>query len=153
MSGAFLGFVDDAGQFALDDRAAFKAYLQKLKGHEVVVSVRKRPRRQGTQAMRYYRGVVVPDIAEACGYSDPDDYPQVHEALAWKFLRIADHPQLGYPRRRSTAKDELAADEMSAYIDQCIQWAETTIPGCRVRRPEEADLDSVYAKDYDSEAA
>jgi hypothetical protein len=32
---------------------------------------------------------------------------------------------------------------MSAYIDQCITYAETTIPGCRVRRPDEVDLDQI----------
>lgn len=149
----FRGFVDDAGHFALDDRQAFRDYVQRFKGHEVVVTVKRKPRRQGSQAMRYYRGVVVPDIAEACGYSDPDDWASVHESLAWKFLRLDDHPQLGYPRRRSTAKDDLSAEEMTRYISQCIEWAESSIPGCRVRRPEEVDLDTVYAPNYDEEAA
>jgi len=149
----WLGFVDDSGHLALDKRREFSAWVKRFAGHEVVVTVKRRPRRQGTQAMRYYRGVVVPDIAVACGYSDPDDWPQVHESLAWKFLRIADHPQLGYPRRRSTAKDDLSAEEMSRYISQCIEWAESSIPGCRVRRPEEVDLDTVYAPNYDEETA
>lgn len=142
----FLGFVDDAGHFSLADTRAFRADLQKLKGQTVVGTLKRRPARQSNQPMRYYRGVVVPDIALACGYDDPDEWPQIHEALAWKFLRIADHPQLGTPRRRSTAKDDLTAEEMSDYISQCIQWAETSIPDCRIRRPDEVDLDT--APDY-----
>jgi len=138
----FHGFVDDAGHFALDDRAGFVAYLQKFKGQEVVCSVKKKPRRQADKAMRYYRGVVIPDIAEACGYTDPDDYADVHEGLAWKFLRLPDGP-FGQPRRRSTAKDDMAQDEIAAYIDKVILWAETSIPGCRVRRPDEVDVDEI----------
>jgi hypothetical protein len=38
----------------------------------------------------------------------------------------------------------MSAEEFSRYLDQVIQFAETSIPGCRVRRPEEADLDGVY---------
>ncbi len=106
-------------------------------GTEWEYTIRPKRKRQSSQVMRYYRGVVVPDIAEACGYSDPDDFSAVHESLAWKFLRIADHAQLGFPRRRSTAKGDMAADEMSVYVNKCIDWAESSIPGCRVRRPGE----------------
>lgn len=139
----FLGFVDDAGHFALDSTKAFRAYVQKFKGREVEIHVKEKRRQQGTQSMRYYRGVVIPDIAEACGYSDPDDYEAVHDALAWKFLRMPDHEQFGTPRRRSTAKGDLSQPEMTAYIDQCITWAESTIPGCQVRRPEDVDFGEV----------
>lgn len=139
----FLGFVDDAGHFALDDKAGFLAYLgQKFTGCEVYLSVKKRDRSQGRQSMRYYRGIVIPDIAKACGYSDPDDYPSVHDAMAWKFLRLPDS-DFGTPRRRSTAKTDLSQPEMTAYIDQCITFAETTIPGCRVRRVDEVDEDDM----------
>jgi hypothetical protein len=97
---------------------------------------------------------VVPDIALACGVDDPDEFEAIHQSLAWKFLRIADHPQYGYPRRRSTSKNDLSQDEITKYIDDCIQWAESSIVGCRVRRPDEVDdLDNIYAPDYDKEAA
>lgn len=126
------------------DREAYNRFVAGLEdGTEWLVTIKKRPERQGNQSMRYYRGVVIPDIAEACGYSDPDDYDAVHESLAWKFLRIEDHPQLGFPRRRSTAKGDLNAEEMSAYINRCIEWAEAEIVGCKVRRPNEVELDTV----------
>lgn len=121
-------------------------------GEDLEVVLRRKPKRQGTQSMRYYRGVVIPDIADACGISDPDEYESVHEALAWKFLKIADHPQFGTPRRRSTAKDDLSQEEMTAYIDQVIVWAETSIPGCRVRRPDDID-DWGHVPDYEWKAA
>lgn len=136
----FLGFVDDAGNFALDDRGAFLTYVQKFKGQEVSLTVKKKPIRQGDQAMRYYRGIVIPDIAEACGYADPDDFETVHDGLAWKFLRLPDG-EFGQPRRRSTSKDDLSKQEMADYIDKVITYAETSIPGCKVRRPDEVDED------------
>jgi hypothetical protein len=142
-----LGFVDDAGRFAFDNVEAWGKAKAAFKGEEVLVTIKKKPRFQGTQSMRYYRGVVIPDIAEACGY-DPDDEgecEQVHESMAWKFLRISDHPELGYPRRRSTAKDDMSQDEITAYIDKVIEYAEREIVDCRVRRPHEVDMDKVYA--------
>lgn len=142
MIGSFLGFVDDAGAFSLDNKSAFRAYLQKFKGQEVVVSVKRVPRRQGSQSMRYLRGVVIPDIAHACGYTDPDDYQDVFEALMHKFRPLPDGP-FGLKRRQSTAKDAMSQDEISRLIDELITYAETTIPGCRIRRPEDVELDRV----------
>ena len=108
-------------------------------GEEVAITLKHNPKRQGSQSMRYYRGVVIPDIADASGILDPDEYEAVHDALAWKFLKRADHPLFGTPRRQSTSKDAMSQEEMSAYIDKCITWAETSLPGCRVRRPNEID--------------
>lgn len=139
----FLGFVTEGLEVDYDQPVQYRQHLMRLVGDEVLVSIKRRPKFQGTQSMRYYRGVVVPDIAVACGYTDPDDYESCHDALAWKFLRLADHPQLGTPRRRSTAKDDLTQDEMTSYIDKCIAWAETSIPGCTVRRPDDVDMDRV----------
>lgn len=144
---AFLGFVDQAGKFQLDDRPAFVKHLQKFKGQEIVLDVKRRPRRQGSQSMRYLRGVVVPDIANACGYSDPDDYQSVFEAMAWKFLRLADGP-FGEPRRQSTAKDAMSQEEMTRFIDNVITFAEAEIPGCQIRRPEMVDMDRVHDPEW-----
>lgn len=141
--------MDDAGKLSLDDRKGFLGWVRKFAGHEIVLTVKRRPRRQGTQAMRYYRGVVVPAIAKASGYTDPDEWESVHDALAWKFLRLPDHPELGTPRRRSTRKDDLSAEDMTAFIDQVIAFAETSIPGCRVPRPEECDVETVYDPEWD----
>src|SRR3990167_7681613 len=99
---------EDGAKMRLDRPDDFRAYLKKFAADQVVITVRRRPRAQG---------------AQACGYADPDDYESVHDALAWKFLRLSDHPQLGTPRRRSTAKADLTQEELSAFIDQCIVWA------------------------------
>lgn len=136
------GFVDDAGMFSLDNRRVFREALQQFKGQEVIVTVKKKPRRQGTQSLRYLRGVVIPDIAEACGYADPDDYQDVYDGLMWKFYRLPDGP-FGQPRRRSCAKDQMSQEEISEVIKRFVEYAESSIPGCRVRRPEEVDIDGL----------
>lgn len=149
MPASFVAVVSEDGKkLHFDEPAAFRSYVEKFAAAEIVVSVKKRPRRQGNQSMRYYRGVVIPDIARACGYTDPDDWYGVHDALAWKFLRLPDS-EFGTPRRRSTAKDDLAQEEMTKYIDDVITYAETTIEGCRVRRPEEVDMDTVIDQEWD----
>lgn len=143
----WLAFCDDDGHFALDDSKGFRAWVSRFKGQELVVSVKRRPRIAGTQQYRYLRGVVVPDIAKACGYSDPEDYEQVWEGLAWKFLRLPDGP-FGEPRRRSTARDKMSLEELSKLIDQIVLYAETSIPDCKIRRPEEAELDDVIDPEW-----
>lgn len=146
---AFVAVVSEDGKkFLFDTPAEFRAYVAKFAASEVVVSVKRRPKRQGNQQLRYYRGVVIPDIARACGHVDPDEFYDVHDALAWKFLRLPDS-EYGTPRRRSTSPDDLAQDEMSKYIDDVITWAETSIPDCRVRRSEEVDLDTIIDPEWD----
>ncbi len=60
----------------------------------------------------------------------------------FKFFRLPDG-QFGEPRRKSAAKDEMSMEEVSEVIDTLITYAETTIPGCRIPRPEELDMDDV----------
>ena len=121
-------------------------FLQSLnrfaEGEDFQITIKPLTKRQGTQQQRYLHGVVIPDLAHASGISDPDDYEAVFQAMAWKFLRIGDHP-FGYPRRRSTSRDDLSLEEMAAFIQQVIDYAESSIVGCRIRRPEEVDFDLV----------
>lgn len=143
MPASFIAVVSEDGEKVhYDDPHSVRAYVKKFADDEIVVTIKKRQRRQGNQQLRYYRGVVIPDIARACGHVDPDEFFAIHDALAWKFLRLPDS-EFGTPRRRSTGKDDLAQDEMSKYIDDVITWAETSIVGCQVRRSEEVDMDTV----------
>ena len=143
MTAPFVAVVSEDGKkFHFDHPEQFRAYVAKFAATEVVVTVKRRPRSQGNQQLRYLRGVVIPDIAMACGYADPDDYESVYEGLMFKFARLPDGP-FGEPRRKSCAKDKMPMDELSALIDTVITYAESTIPNCRIRRPEELDLDDV----------
>ena len=139
----FVAVVSEDGEHLhFDSPAQFRAHVKKFAADEVLVTVCKRPRRQGSQQLRYLRGVVIPDVAQACGYTDPDDYQEVYEGLMWKFARLPDGP-FGEPKRESAAMDKMPMDRMSKLIDDIITYAETTIPGCRIRRPEEVEIDDV----------
>ena len=143
MPAAFIAVVSEDGtRLHYDTPAAVREYVKKFAASEVVVTIKKRPRRQGNQQLRYLRGVVIPDIAHACGYTDPDDYQSVYEGLMFKFARLPDG-RFGEPRRESAKKDEMPQERMSQLIDEIITYAETSIPNCRIRRPEEVDLDDV----------
>lgn len=139
----FLGVVtEDGRKLVLDRPDEFKRAYAKYAADEVIVTVKRRPKNSTWEQFKYLRGVVVPDIAEASGVTDPDEYEAVFEALAWKFLRLPDG-LFGTPRRQSTSKDSMTRDELAAFIDKVIVWGETSIPGCRIRRPEDVDLDRV----------
>ena len=149
----FYGFCDDAAHIAMDAPGEMQAYIKRaLKGQEFVIDVKRKPRAQGSQALRYLRGVVIPDIARACGYIDPEDFQEVYNGLMWKFFRLPDGP-FGEPRRESCAKNAMSQDRLTQVIDTLITYAETSIPDCRVRRPEDCDMDRVRDIDYDEEAA
>jgi hypothetical protein len=148
MSASFIAVVsEDGAKLHFDDPSAIRAYVKKFAADEVVVTVKKRPRSQGTQQLRYLRGVVIPDIAKACGYTDPDDYQDVYEGLMWKFARLPDGP-FGEPRRESAAKSQMSMERLSQLIDEMIAYAETTIPGCQVRRSEDVDMDTVVDQEW-----
>lgn len=138
---SFRGFVDDAGHLGLDDKPLFKRWLQKLSGQEVTVVVKRVSRLKTLPQLRYLRGVVIPDIARACGYEDPDEWQDVYEGLMFKFRRLADGP-FGDPRRQSAA--DMTIDDMRLLIDEIIIYAETSIPDCQVRRPETVDLERIH---------
>jgi hypothetical protein len=59
----------------------------------------------------------VPLIAEHCGY----DKQEMHELLAMRFLRMADDPVTGSPRRRHTPETD--TKDFSDYVDACIRLA------------------------------
>jgi hypothetical protein len=111
--------VNDAGKLEVSavGRELLARHLATLKGKPVdlVVSAHRNPR--SVQANRYYWGVVVPLIAAYCGY----DKQAMHEALAFRFLRIEDDPITGSPRRQHTPETDTKA--FADYVDHCIQFA------------------------------
>ena len=79
--------------------------------------VRKHKAQRTSKANRYYWGVVIHLLSEHTGY-EPDE---MHEVLAFKFLRIEDCPITGAPRRQRTPKTNTA--EFADYVDRCIRFA------------------------------
>lgn len=106
----------DEGDLVWSDSRVW-AYLRTLEGREVDVIIKVHRREMGTQAKRYYFGVVVALIADHCGY----ERDEMHELLAMRFLRIEDDPVTGSPRRRHLP--EFDSKDGADYIDRCIRFA------------------------------
>lgn len=119
----FTGVIADNGTFLADPpmRAAFKMHRLRLKGERVVVTIGKEKARRSSQANRFYWGVVIAAFCEATGY-EPDE---MHELLAYRFLRIEDDPLTGQARRKRTPKTN--TQEFSDYVNQCQRFGATEL--------------------------
>lgn len=115
----FHGVVTKAGRLELLDveRVRRRVYLLGIAGKEVEIVIKVHRERRSTKQNRYYFGVVVPMMAEHCGY----EKAEMHELLAMKFLRIEDDQITGSPRRKHTPETETV--EFAAYVDACIRLA------------------------------
>jgi hypothetical protein len=115
----FHGSVDAAGKLSLSTpiKGLLARHLQTLKDKPVTVTVKVYRKQRTDRQSRYYFGVVVPLIAEHCGY----DKQEMHELLAMRFLRVADDPVTGSPRRRHTPETD--TKDFSDYVDACIRLA------------------------------
>lgn len=116
----FRGFIQN-GKPVPNARVAFRNHLAQHfgEGEEVDIIVT-HPQKNSTDQQRgFYRAVVVPIFAEWMGEPDEED---AHQALAWRFLRIEDHPKTGAPRRKSTSRTAMSIAEFSDYLERVIAW-------------------------------
>lgn len=118
--------VDDDGRLRLDLPEVFKQDIRRFAGKPVEVTVKEKRNRRSDRANRYYFGVVVKLMAEHCGY----EVDEMHEALAFRFLRLEDDPITGSPRRQRTPKTN--TKEFADYVESCIRFGAelgVVIPG------------------------
>lgn len=104
----------EKGRISLDHPESFKALLARLEGKDIALRLARHQRARSLSQNSYYWGVVVPLLAESCGY----DNEEMHEALKWRFLERHDGPM---PTVRSTAT--LNTAEFSEYVDHCRRLA------------------------------
>ncbi len=98
-------------------RGLMERHLGTLKGKSVVMTIKAETKTRTDRQSRYYFGVVVPLIAEHCGY----EKDEMHDCLAMRFLRIEDDPITGSPRRKRTPATD--TKEFAEYVDACIRLA------------------------------
>lgn len=116
----FSATVSDSGKLQLDgvQRRAMDLWLSTLAGKPVVVSIKQERATRSSAQNRYWWGVVVPCLAEHCGYT----HDEMHEALKYKFLRMeAEAMPADLPKMRSTAT--LTTKEFTDLIENVIAWA------------------------------
>ena len=105
----------EGGRLLLYDQQGFVRYRNGFEGSEVMVVVDKYRKQRSAGQNRYYWGVVIPAMAEYCGYGREE----MHEALKWQLLRT--HAEAGLPSVRSTSN--LNTAEFTDYIEQCRRLA------------------------------
>lgn len=113
---AFPCSVDGAGKLTLDYPAQFFAFAKRFAGIDAEIELRKRRTKRSKKQNDYYWSVVVPLIAEECGYSSD----QMHQALKVKFLSQEDLSR-GLMRVGSTTK--LSTAEFVEFTDRVVLWA------------------------------
>ena len=118
-SAVFTGSVTRDGRLLLDARTTFRCMVRTLSGQAIELVIRRRRRARSTRQCRYYWGVVVAMLAEACGYT-PDE---LHDGLKWKFLRHQAESAL--PTVRSTT--DLTTTEFEEFLETVRAWAATDL--------------------------
>lgn len=117
---AFAAETNAEGKLKLEERERklMDSFLKGLKGQKVTLTISLEQPSRSSQANRYYWGVVVPLIAEHCGYQKDE----LHEALKQKFLRLDAEPdEHGLVRVKSTAT--MTKKDFGDYLENVITWA------------------------------
>jgi hypothetical protein len=112
--------VSAQGKVQMDERErkALDRFLLTLAGKPAELTVKRARATRSNQQNRFWWGVLVPAIAEHCGYTNDE----MHEALKHKFLRLdADPDKHGLVRVRSTAT--LDTKEFTDLIENVVTWA------------------------------
>lgn len=118
--------VDDQGKVRLDDEASFRRYCTQFAKAKVEITVGLyQPVRSDAQN-KYWHGVVVPTLAEFCGY----DHEEMHQALKAQFL--AGKTEAGLPTIRSTR--DLSRQEFVELVERVCRWAAEDL-GCVIPPP------------------
>ncbi len=118
MKRSYTGTVEQGRiQFDAPTTGLMKQHIAAHEGRLVDVVIGPHVKTRTDRQSRYYFGVVVPLLADFCGY----EKDEMHETLAMRFLRIEDCPVTGAPRRKRTPKTN--TKEFADYVDACIRLA------------------------------
>lgn len=105
---------DDGRELSFDDGDRLRAFLAAHPGRDIDILVRVATARSAKARrmpqLRYYWSVVVPTLAEYCGY----ERDEMHRVLRWRHLDD-----------RSTT--DLSDEEMSDYIERVSRWAAVSL--------------------------
>ncbi len=128
MNPIFQGHVAQ-GVLYLDDLPAYEKQIALLDGKPIELVLRRHREQRSSQQNRYLHGVVIPMLAEHCGY-EPFE---MKDALKWRFLQT--HTDGKLPSVRSTA--DLNTAEFAEFTEQCRRLAAEL--GCVIPDPQTAE--------------
>jgi hypothetical protein len=107
----------EKGKLCLDYPGSFKALLARLEGKQIALRLTKHHHSRSLSQNAYYWSVVIPLLAECCGYEDEE----MHDALKHRFLRDRANEKGGLVLVKSSAA--LNTAEFTEYIEQCRRLA------------------------------
>jgi hypothetical protein len=124
----FVGFVDDAGHFAVDDRAGLLAYVaEHFKGREVIVTVQAKTVYRSVQANGYYWSVVV----KAAVDETHQDADTIHAFWCDQFLP-SEAKRLEFFNKRTGQRIKITVDTRRSskqtgtkfydFVEECRLW-------------------------------
>jgi len=120
-----LGRVDERGVLRFRDVGAFQAALKRQSGREIYVTVTRAGAEKPTQDQHgYYRGVVLPLLADEWGWADQ---AELHFRLKERHIP----PELWVPRylgreapmREPPSSADLTVEQFSAFLQAVIDHA------------------------------
>lgn len=126
-------FLPDRIEKGMPVTRAVLQLLRSFEGQQVEICIRAKRWYTTDPQRRYYRGVVIPFVAERMrddGWVGPFKGPitdeEVHEILGTMFLRfsVCVNPNSGETLDKKLSTTELTITEMSAYIENIKTWAD-----------------------------
>lgn len=115
------GVVDADGRIRFDARALFDAFVKRLHGQPVTITVKKQTRAKSRSQLGYLWGVVYPVIAEDLGYREYE-VDQVHDAVMRELRGLQPEPN---PLKLRVSLAAMSHEEVSEYIEDVRHWAVT----------------------------
>ncbi len=132
----FSGVVDPRGVLRLDARSVLAAYLKRLANKPVELIVRVKRRQRSRNQNAWYWAVIVPMIAEHCGYQ-PHEHDALHDELVRMHLGLRPEPN-PLKLRISTSDPDMSTADFAEYCEQVRIWAAADL-GVVIPDPESAE--------------
>ncbi len=109
----------DQGRLIINDTYRFKKALALFQDHPLEVIIRKayKPRTRNQEG--YWRGAIIPMIADHTGQSEE----AIEGILEFKFLEVTEEIAPGIIERRIRSTKELNTVEMNNLIERSRKWA------------------------------
>jgi hypothetical protein len=120
MNPVFSGTVTK-GKLVFDQPENWLVHISKMEGKRVKITVAQVKNTRSLNQNSYYWGVVVPILADYCGYT----HDEMHDAMRIKFLSIRSTESAKLSTIRSTSK--LTTSEFADFVDQIMRWAATDL--------------------------
>lgn len=120
----FTGRIEN-GRPILKDPDGFRRLKESLEGKDIEIRLSKLRKPRSNNQNAYLHAVVLPMIAECCGY-DRSELEPIKDALKAKFLP-AMKPDAPGDLQLVPSTSALSTEEMETFLEDCRRWAAETL--------------------------